>query len=506
MSVPSSAAPDYSRSFFGHPRGLATLFMTEFFERFTYYGLRAMLVLFLAAAATGKNPGFGMDGQTAGAVYALFTGAAYLACIPGGWLADRVLGQRNAVFYGGVIIAIGNFILAIPGGAAIFYIGLAVVVVGIGLLKPNVSSVVGALYEGQAGARRDAGFSIFYMGINLGAAAGPFIAGGLGEGWNWRLGFLTCGLAMLIGLVQFKMTQRYLGTAGYAPEVPAQQRNRIWMLVAIVGALIIGGAALLFGGGARPSETALAQGLFVTQVAIAFGFFGYILIFGGLSGIERKRVGVIVIFFLCAALFWGGFEQQATTFNIFALDYTDRSWLGGSFPDGVHPAAWYQSINPVCIIVFAPFFAWIWVMLGARNLDPSAPAKMGLGLLLLGFGFLIMMWAAQLVVASGGKVGPTWLLLAYMIHTFGELCLSPVGLSNVTKLAPPKFVSSLMGTWFLGAAIGNTVAGLLGGHAAALKAEDMPHYFFVMTLLGAGAGVFILLLARPLRSWIGDRK
>lgn len=499
-------SPDYSRSFFGHPRGLATLFMTEFFERFTYYGLRAMLVLFLAASATGANPGFGVDGATAGAVYALFTGAAYLCSIPGGWIADRLIGQRNAVFTGGVFIAIGNFILAIPASPAVFYMGLAVVVLGIGLLKPNVSSVVGALYEGQAGARRDAGFSIFYMGINLGAAAGPFIAGGLGEGWNWRLGFFTCGVAMLIGLAQFKLTQKYLGTAGYAPQVSPQQRNRTWTIVAAVGVAVLIAASLLFMGENVPSETRLAQGLFIAQVAIAFGFFGYMLIFGGLTTIEKKRVGVIIIFFLCAALFWGGFEQQATTFNTFALDYTDRSMFGAMFPENVHPASWYQSINPVCIIVFAPFFAWIWVALGVRNLDPSAPAKMGLGLMLLGFGFLIMMWAAQLVVSSGGKVGPTWLLLAYMIHTFGELCLSPVGLSNVTKLAPAKFVGSLMGTWFLGSAIGNTVAGLVGGHSATLKAEDLPHQFLIMTLIGAGAGVFILLISRGLRGWIGDRK
>ena len=509
MSDPTTTtivSPDYSRSFFGHPRGLATLFMTEFFERFTYYGLRAMLVLFLAASATGANPGFGVDGATAGAVYALFTGAAYLACIPGGWLADRLIGQRNAVFTGGVFIAIGNFILAIPAGAAVFYIGLGVVVLGIGLLKPNVSSVVGALYEGQPGARRDAGFSIFYMGINLGAAAGPFIAGGLGEGWNWRLGFLTCGVAMLIGLVQFKMTQRYLGTAGYAPDVAPETRKRTWMLVGVVGAAVIVAVSLLFVGDTRPSETTLARGLFIAQVAIAVGFFGYMLLFGNLTLAEKKRVGVIIVFFLCAALFWGGFEQQATTFNTFAMEYTDRSWLGSMFPEAVHPASWYQSINPICIIVFAPFFAWIWVALGARSLDPSAPAKMGLGLLLLGFGFLIMMWAAQLVVSSGGKVGPIWLLLAYMIHTFGELCLSPVGLSNVTKLAPARFVSSLMGTWFLGSAIGNTVAGLVGGHSATLTASELPHQFWIMTLIGGGAGIVILLISRGLRSWIGDRK
>jgi POT family proton-dependent oligopeptide transporter len=509
MSDPTTSAggpPDYSRSFFGHPRGLATLFMTEFFERFTYYGLRTMLVLFLAASATAQNPGYGIDDQTAGAVYALFAGCAYLVTVPGGWIADRLIGQRNAVFIGGIFIAIGNFICAIPATPAIFYIGLAFTVLGIGLLKPNVSSVVGALYEGQSGARRDAGFSIFYMGINLGAALGPIIAGGLGEDINWRLGFGICGVAMLIGLVQFKMTEHYLGGAGLPPDVPAEQKKRTWIIIGAIGVLAVIGALTLFLGESVPSEESLAHGLFVFEVALAVAFFGYVLLFGGLDAAEKKRVGVIIVFFLCAALFWGGFEQQATTFNIFALDYTDRSLFGDMYREGVHPAAYYQAINPICIILFAPFFAWIWVALGARNLDPSAPFKMGLGLLLLGFGFLVMMWAAQLVISTDGKVGPQWLLMAYLVHTFGELCLSPVGLSNVTKLSPPKFVSRMMGTWFLGAAIGNTVAGLVGGHTASLTKAELPHQFWIMTLIGGGAGVAILLLARPLRAWIGERK
>jgi POT family proton-dependent oligopeptide transporter len=499
-------SPDYSRSFFGHPRGLATLFMTEFFERFTYYGLRTMLVLFLAASTTAANPGYGIDNETAGAVYALFAGCAYLVTVPGGWIADQLIGQRNAVFTGGVFIAIGNFICAIPATPAVFYCGLAVTVLGIGLLKPNVSSVVGALYEGQPGSRRDAGFSIFYMGINLGAALGPIIAAGLGEDINWRLGFGICGAAMLIGLAQFKMTERYLGEAGLTPDIPAEQKRKTWMLVGSVLVLALIGALVLFLGGNTPSEKSLAHGLFVAEVALAVAFFGYVLLFGGLTTQEKKRVGVIIIFFLCAALFWGGFEQQATSFNIFALDYTDRSFLGHMYNEGVHPAAYYQAINPICIILFAPFFAWIWVSLGARNLDPSAPFKMGLGLVLLGVGFLVMMWAAELVVSSGGKVGPQWLLMAYLIHTFGELCLSPVGLSNVTKLSPPRFVSRMMGTWFLGAAIGNTVAGLVGGHTASLTQADLPSAFWTMTLIGGGAGVFILLIARGLRGWIGDRK
>src|SRR3982750_4990817 len=214
MSDPTAATivlPDSSRSFFGHPRGLVTCFMVEFFERFTYYGMRSMLMPFLSAATLAANPGFGVDGATAGAVYALFTGGAYLLAIPGGWIADRLIGQRKAIFIGGLFIAAGNFILAIPATPTVFYSGIFVMVLGIGLLKPNVSSVVGALYEGQPGARRDAGFSIFYMGINLGAALGPIIAAGLGEDINWRLGFGICGAAMLIGLAQFKMTEKYLG-------------------------------------------------------------------------------------------------------------------------------------------------------------------------------------------------------------------------------------------------------------------------------------------------------
>jgi len=511
MNDPSAATivlPDPGKKFFGHPRGLVTCFMVEFFERFTYYGMRSMLVLFLSAGVLATNPGFGVDGATAGAVYGLFTGGAYLLAIPGGWVADRLIGQRKAIFYGGLLIAAGNFILAIPATQPLFYSGVFVMVLGIGLLKPNVSSVVGALYEGQSGARRDAGFSIFYMGINLGAMIGPIVAAGmLGEKINWRLGFGACGVATLLGTLYFLFSQRYLGEAGLPPKgVPPAERKRTWsMLVAIALAAAVL-AVVLFAREHPPSETQLAYGLFAGQVALAVAFFGYILFFGGLTTAERKRVGVIIVFFFCAVLFWGGFEQQGTTFNTFAFENTDRTFLGSWFADGQHPATWYQSINPWFIILFAPVFAWFWVWLGARNLDPSAPTKMGVGLLFLGVGFLVMMFAAQFVVSTGGKVGPVWLILAYLFHTFGELCLSPVGLSNVTKLAPPKFVSRMMGTWFLGTAIGNTIAGLAGGQFAEAKAAEMPNIFLVMTLIGGGAGVLILLISRGLRSWIGDRK
>ena len=485
-------------TFLGHPRGLATLFMTEFFERFTYYGMRALLVLFLVAATDAANPGFGMDAQTAGAVYGLYTGAVYLGSLPGGWIADRLIGQRSAVFWGGLIIAAGNFTLAIPAGPAVFYLGLAIIVVGVGLLKPNISAIVGALYEGQPGARRDAGFSIFYMGINLGALIAPLAAGTVGEAFNWRLGFAMAGAAMLIGVVQYKMTEHYLGDAGAAPKSTPEERARGWKLVYAGAAAVVVAALLIVTGVIPVTVYALAQAFGTAMIALAFFFFGYVLFFADLTGDERGRVGVIAIFFLCAAMFWAGFEQAATTFNLFASDFTDRSWLGGMFPTGEHPASWYQSANPIFIVLFAPFFAWFWVFLGSRNLDPSAPAKFGLGLVLLGLGFMVMMLAAELIISSGGKVAPTWLLMTYLVHTFGELCLSPVGLSNVTKLSPPRYVGQMMGTWFLGAAVGNLFAGLIGGHVGGGEAASMPGQFLQMAMIGGGAGV-LMLVATP---WI----
>jgi POT family proton-dependent oligopeptide transporter len=496
-----------NKTFLGHPRGLATLFMTEFFERFTYYGMRALLVLFLVAATTDANPGFGMDRETAGAIYGLYTGAVFLFSLPGGWIADRLIGQRRAVYWGGIIIALGNFLLAVPAGPGMFYLGLAVIVIGVGLLKPNISAIVGALYEGQPGARRDAGFSIFYMGINLGALLAPFVAGTIGESWNWRAGFFCAGAAMLIGVLQYRMTEHYLGDAGLAPQgVTDAERRAGWRNV-VLGAAVVGVLALLLYTGTVPvSITALAQ-LFATgMVALGFLFFIYVFIFGGLDSDEKKRVALIGVFFLCAALFWAGFEQAATTFNLFAQDYTDRSWLGHLFDDNEHPAAWYQSANPIFVVIFAPFFAWLWVELGKRNLDPSSPAKFGLALALVGVGFLVMMWAAQLVVSTGGKVAPTWLLLTYMLHTFGELCLSPVGLSNVTKLAPKRYVGQMMGTWFLGAAVGNALAGLIGGHVGSAAAAEMPSQFLQMCFIAGGAGLVLILASPILRKLAGDEK
>jgi proton-dependent oligopeptide transporter, POT family len=491
----------------GHPRGLATLFMTEFFERFTYYGMRALLVLFLVAATDAANPGFGIDRNVAGAIYGLYTGAVYLFGLPGGWIADRLIGQRNAILWGGVIIMLGNFILALPASPAVFYVGLAVISVGVGLLKPNISAIVGDLYQGQPGARRDAGFSIFYMGINLGAFVAPLLAGTIGEGWNWRGGFFCAGLFMGIGVIQFKLTERYLGNAGEAHRnVGADERRRGWRWLGIGSVALVAAVLLMFLGVIPVDIMTLAQVFGTVMIAVAFSFFGYTLLFANLGSTERKRVGVIGVFFLCSAVFWAGFEQQATTFNLFAVDYTDRSLLGDLFPEGVHPASWYQSANPIIIVLFAPFFAWLWVALGRRNLDPSAPLKFGFGLILLGVGFLVMVFAAEVVLATGSDVAPTWLLLAYLLHTFGELCLAPVGLSNITKLAPERFSGQMMGTWFLGLALGNLFAGLIGGHIGSADVSEMPGELMKMVLIGGGAGLVMVVFSRVIRDWMGGIK
>jgi len=494
-----AAAP---QEWFGHPRGLFTLFMTEMWERFSYYGMRALLILFLTASV--MDGGFGMDAPTAGAIYGLFTGGVYLFTLAGGWVADRLIGQQNAVLYGGILIAAGNFLLAIPMEMA-FYLGLVVIILGTGLLKPNVSTIVGEIYGGGQQARRDAGFSIFYMGINLGAFIAPLVTGTIGENVGFRLGFLAAGVAMSLGLIQYQMTRSHLMGAGAlpAPSSDAEKARgwkMLWAGLAVTLAIV---AAALFG--FLPVEVqwmAGAAGTFIVGLALAF--FAYVLLFGGLTTHEKKRTLVIFVFFLAAAVFWSGFEQAATTFNLFARDYTDRSLMGGMFESGMHPASWYQSINPLFIIVLSPVFAWIWVSLGKRNMDPSSPLKFALGLFQLGLGFIVLMFAAKLAVDQ--PVAPTWLLITYLLHTTAELCLSPIGLSNVTSLAPRRYVGQMMGTWFMGAALGNLFAGIIGGHVGGADIEHMPGQLLDMAWIGIGGGTLLLIFAGVLKGWIGTNE
>ncbi len=475
-----------------HPRGLYTLFFTEMWERFSYYGMRALLMLFMVDAVKG---GMGLTDKTAAAIYGLYTAAVYLLPLPGGWFADRILGAQRAVWYGGIIIALGHFTLAVPG-ATPFYLGLTLVVLGTALLKPNISAMVGELYP-EGGARRDAGFTIFYMGINLGAALGPLVCSWLGEQHNWHYGFAAAGVGMVAGLIQYRLTRRHLGEAGRQPGQPGPLRTyeKVGMAVGGIGTVAVVGLALA--GILRIDPVWIAKGGSYFIIAVAVVYFAYVLLFAGLTGVEKRRVVVIMILFVAAALFWAGFEQAGSTFNLFADRYTDRVIFGFEAPAG-----WFQSVNPVFIITLAPLFASMWVALGRRNLDPALPVKFGLGLLQLGLGFVVMA-AAATFVAKGNTVLPTWLILTYLLHTCGELCLSPVGLSSVTKLAPRRLTGQLMGTWFLAASLGNLIAGLAAGEIEADAVDQMPGQYLWFAALPFVAGVVLIALTRPIKKLMG---
>ena len=482
---------------FGHPRGLSTLFFTEMWERFSYYGMRALLVLFMTNAVT--TGGMGLDDVTATAIYGLYTAAVYVVALPGGWIADHLLGLRRSVFWGGTVIAAGHFTLAIPNDIA-FYTGLTFIVIGTGLLKPNVSAIVGDLYP-EGGARRDAGFSIYYMGINLGGFLGPLVCGYLGEAVDWHLGFGAAGVGMVLGLIQYSLGGRHLGSAGeLRPEMasPAKRaaaaRALLRALEAIVGVGLIV-AALQAMGAIRLSLVGFVDwaGLFI--VLLAGAYLLYVVLFGGLTGVEKKRVGVIAVCFLAAACFWSGFEQAGSSMNLFADRLTDRIVAGWEMP-----ASWLQSVNGVFIILLAPLFSAVWLWLGSRN--PSIPAKMGIGLIFLGLGFSVLAWGSANATLES-PVSPTWLVVTYFFHTVGELCLSPIGLSSITRLSPARYVGQMMGIWFMGAALGNLVAGRVAG---LIQSLPLPQLFGSVTMFSVGAGLVLLLFTKPLRGWIGDAR
>jgi POT family proton-dependent oligopeptide transporter len=491
---PVGAASRSGATFFGHPRGLATLFYTEMWERFSYYGMRALLILFMTAPLSAG--GLQFDTQKAGAIYGLYTGGVYLMALPGGWLADRFLGLRRAVFIGGVLIASGHFSMAIPS-IATFYLGLGLIVLGTGLLKPNVSAMVGELYHEESGARRDAGFSIFYMGINLGAFIAPLVCGYLGQNIDWHLGFAAAGVGMVIGLIQYVLGKRHLGDAGLYPDASIdrdREKSRLFK-IATAAAVVIGAVALLqMTGMLGLSAVTLANiaGAFIVSVAAVY--FAYILIAGGLTPLERNRVLVIGVFFLAAAMFWAGFEQAGSSLNLFAERNTDLNVFGWNMP-----ASWLQSVNALMIIALAPVFAWVWVTLSSRKSEPSSPAKFSFGLIFMGLGFMVMV-AASTAAASGVRVSPLWLVLTYLLHTIGELTLSPVGLSTVTKLAPHRLVGQMMGIWFLATSLGNLIAGRVAGFFEALP---LPQLFGYVAMAGIGFGIVLALFVRPLKKMSG---
>ena len=434
--VDAADARPADHAFFGHPRGLSTLFFTEMWERFSYYGMRAFLMLYMVAPASAG--GLGFADADAASIYGTYTGSVWGAAILGGIVADRFLGQYNSVLIGGSIIAIGHFALAFKA-LPFFYAGLALIVVGTGLLKPNASTLVGSLYE-PGDARRDAGFSIFYMGINLGALFGPLIAGYLAQRVDWHLGFACAGVGMTAGLIQYVVGRKHLASA-----TGRQKRD------AAVAA-------------ASPTR--------------------------GFTAADWKRMGAIVVFFLVAVIFWGAYEQAGSTLNLFADRFTRTELFGFSFP-----SSWFQSVQPVFVILLAPVFAWIWVRLGKH--EPSVPAKLALGVLFMAISFAILVPAGSAAQSGAGiRVSPWWLIISYGISELGELCLYPVGLSAVTKLSPPRIVGLMMGVWLLSNAFGNKLAGWAAGFFSTMPLKDL---FSEVAVILFVTSAIVFALVKPIK-------
>jgi POT family proton-dependent oligopeptide transporter len=463
-------------------------------ERFSYYGMRGILLLFLVA--TVQNGGFGLTDRIGAAIYGLYVGFVYLMALPGGWVADRILGQRRAVFVGGCFIAAGHFSMAI-GLVPTFYLGLVLIVIGTGLLKPNVSAMVADLYP-EGGNRRDAGFSIFYSGINVGAMIGPLVCGFLGEKVNWHLGFGAAGVGMVLGLVQYQLGGKYLGDAGLRrPSETTAARDRSAVRKLAIGvAVVFGGIALAtalqLAGVIQLDLYGVAKATGFFMLGLALVYFGSVIFLSKLSRAEKKRIAVIFVFFMAAVLFWAGFEQAGSSLNLFADRLTQRVIFGWEMP-----ASFLQSVNSIFIILLAPVFGALWVRLGRRQ--PSTPAKMGYGLAFLAIGFLVLAWGASFT-AGGARVSMMWLIITYLLHTIGELCLSPVGLSSVTKLSPRSLVGQMMGTWFMGTALGNLIAGLAAGGFEGMGVEEL---FLSVAKVTGIAGLVLLLLAKPIRKFVG---
>ena len=478
------------KSFFGHPLGLRTLFFTELWERMSYYGMRGLLVLYMTIGVVG-NPGLGWSNIEANAIYGIYAGMVYFLALPGGWLADNLLGYQKAVLYGALIIMFGHFTLAIPLEQT-FILGLALVAIGTGLLKPNISSIVGRLYADND-ERRDSGFTVFYMSINIGSMLGFAVCGYLGERIGWHWGFGAAGIGMLLGVLQFIFFKDNLGEAGLYPNSMSQERRqslKFWTISTILFFLVIVLTGML--GIWNVDPVFFAERFRDFLVVISFVYFGYLFFFAGLTSNEKKNVLMLLLLFVGAAAFWSGFDQSAGSLSIFTRDYVNLTF--GSFQA---PVSWTQFLNPLFVVMFAPFFAYLWIYLGKRNLNPNTPIKFAIGLIFMGLGFIVMLYAVEYALISA-PVGVQWLLLTYLLHTFGELVLSPVGLSAFSRYSPKKYLGQMMGLWFLASSLGGVLAGLLGGEATESGLTSMTpifteliYYYFILAVVLIGLSFFI---------------
>jgi proton-dependent oligopeptide transporter, POT family len=476
------------------PAGLATLFMVELWERFSYYGMRALLVLFMVAPVA--SGGLGFDTVQAAMIYGNYTMAVYLLSIPGGYVADHLLGARRAVFIGGLVIASGHFSLAVPHMTG-FALGLILIALGTGLFKPSISAMVGGLYAPND-ARRDGGFSIFYMGINIGALAAPFVTGflaqsaafkgqlsswGLDPAMSWHWGFAAAGVGMTLSVALFARRLAQFRTIGSPPVTPT--------MTARSASAVMGGSATLLAL-LLLSDRAGLEWLRYAIIVLPVAAIVYLV---RREDLESRRIAAVFVLFVSAMIFWAAFEQAGLSIALFAHRLTDNQF--GAF---TIPSAWYQSLNPLFVILLAPLFASLWTRLGSRQ--PSTPAKFVLGLFFLALSFLLMVPAAYLTIA--GKVSPLWLVGLFLLQTIGELCLSPVGLSAMTKLAPARMVGLMLGIWFLGAAFGNKLSGVLGAGFTSDDPEALAAFFLNLAALAGTAMLALIVLTPWLKRLMGD--
>lgn len=428
------------KQLFGHPVGLYYLFFTELWERFSFYGMRALLVLFLVSSVDGANPGFGWSEAEALSLYGIYSFLVYLSSIPGGILADKWLGQKKAVFVGGILLVAGHSILAVQALWA-FYTGIALIIAGVGCLKPNISTMVGGLYK-PGDDRRDKAFTIFYIGINTGAFLAALIVGYVGEVYNWHYGFGLAGLGMLIGQIVFISGKKHLEGVGEAPGVQSAKSKAL-------------------------QNTALTK-------------------------IEKDRIIVMLISFLLIIVFWGAFEQAGGLMNLYADQKTDRMI---AFLNWEVPATWFQSLNPFFIMTLGVPIAAFWYNWKKKGKESSSILKIAIGVIIMGWGFLFMA-AASMQFQNNGSSAMYWLVLAYLFHTVGELCSSPVSLSYITKLAPAKYASIMMGVYFAATGLGNYAAGWVGVWSQTAGEMEI---FLGIAAFCTVAGLLVLAILKPLR-------
>jgi POT family proton-dependent oligopeptide transporter len=483
------------RTIFGHPRGLLTASFTEMWERMSYYGMRGLLVLFMTAAIA--EGGLAIGTATAVAIYGLYTASVYFMGLPGGWIADRLIGSQQAIWYGGIVIMCGHIVLAIPSDQT-FFLGLILVVLGTGLLKPNISAVVGQLY-GASDPRRDSGYALYYLGINIGSLLGYTVCGFLYENNGIHWAFAASAVGMALGLIYFRWKRSDLMGAGAEPMAPlsAKARKTSWTVIAAFLFVVAAITALMMAGTLSFDPIAASKLVAVTFIGIFIAYFCWVFFLGGLSPVEKKGMLAFLLICIASTMFWSGFEQAGSSLNLFGQDFTNR--MIGDFEI---PTTWLQNVNPFFIITLTPFFAVFWIWLGKRMITPGYGLKCGIGLIVMGLGFVVMIYAAE--AAAQGNVAIFWLVMTYFLHTVGELILSPISLSAVSKLSPPRYLGQMMGLFVLTYSMGNIVAGLLAGGFDPENVEQMPDMFKTIATFAIGVGAVVFLVGMFTKKWEKD--